>query len=141
MKLKDHNWRQPIKTAWLAYYKQEIVSKSGDKLVYLQAINLSSGRHSLSNETWGVNKAKIKFIRVETDSSDWTFKLYPRSGASSTDDLPVYTVIENADGDTDIHLDYPYCDAEGSYSVHIEFSDNAGGDNTANITIIGEVMS
>ena len=82
----------------------------------------------------------IKFLRVETDSTDWTAKLYPNSNFDTSGKIAPYTVIENAEGDQDIHLDYPYWNEDGISAIYLQYEDNSGT-NPANIWILGEVMS
>lgn len=104
---------------------------------YIKALAQAPGDLHLSDGTnWNISKALIKYIGVDTVSTDWDLWLVQNDNGHAADDatIPALKIINNCNGEANIQLDYPYEDEDASAEVHLYYVDNAGA-NTADIYI------
>jgi len=110
--------------------------------VYIKASTQSEGDLHLSDGTnWGVSKAMISIIRIETSSTDWDLYILQNDNGFVADDanIPRFRIMADGDGDANIRVSYPYEDEDASGEVHLYYIDNSGT-NTADIYVIGYEM-
>ena len=92
---------------------------------------------SLTDSTnWAIDKAVIKVIRVETDSTDWDFSI----GCDSDWSSGMYSDVKLADGlsgNQILLVDIPIIDNDSNSVVHCLFYDNNTTDNSY-VEIYGE---
>lgn len=104
---------------------------------YIKVLAQAPGDLHLSDGTnWNISKALIKYIGVDTVSTDWDLWLLQNDNGYAADDanIPALKIINNCNGEANIQLDYPYEDEDASAEVHLYYVDNAGAD-TADIYI------
>ena len=107
------------------------------KIVYIPSTAMNEDTaYELSDSNWGVSKAIIKTVIVDTTSTDWTFWI--ACDNSWVDGMFDYIEIgQNLSGKQVIMLDIPYIENDGRNVVHTWFTDNAGS-TTCTVEIIGE---
>lgn len=112
------------------------------KLKYIIAVDQSEGDLHLSDsDTWAISKANIKMFRVVTDSTQWDLWILHNDNGYAADDAdtPKYKVIDDANGNKNIRLDYLYEDEDGSNELHLYFNDKTGS-NTASFYVFAKEM-
>ena len=118
------------------------VSGSGSGAVeykFIKATGQSEGDLHLSDSTnWGISKAHISTVIVETSSTDWDLWLLQNDNGYSTDDANIgkRQLYDAGNGNLEIDVDSDYEDEDASGEVHLYWVDNSGS-NTADIYIIG----
>lgn len=109
--------------------------------LFIKATAQSEGDLHLSSADWGMSKAMISTIRIETASTDWDLYLLQNDNGYSADDanIPRMKLMDSGTGNANIFVNSPYEDEDGSDEVHLYYLDNSGA-NTADIYIIGSSL-
>jgi hypothetical protein len=84
----------------------------------------------LSGASWGISKALVKQIKIETSSIDWDLWILQNDNGYVADDAttPAIKLMEGGNGDEVVSIDHPYEDEDASSEVHLYISDNIGSD-------------
>lgn len=116
---------------------------SGGAMAYksLVALAQAEGDLHLSNASWGISRAHITQIRVETSSTDWDLWILQNDNGYAVNDavIPRLQLMGNGSGNLTLENDFDYEDEDATDEVHLYFLDNSGS-NTANIYIIGQEL-
>jgi hypothetical protein len=99
-------------------------------IVNLSSTGLSDGNNDISIPN--TSKMLVKWILIETDSTDWTFTVYTKDDYATKP----WVLVKNRKGDYKLQWDCPYEDEDDTQEFHYNFTDNAGA-NTYNIRILG----
>lgn len=113
------------------------VESLGMNYKYIISTGNAEGDIHLSDAThWGVSKANIKLIHVETLSTEWDLWLVRNDNGYAANDaaIPAIRLADGIDGNANLRMDLLYYDEDDSDEVHLYFDDKSGA-NTADITI------
>lgn len=92
----------------------------------------AEGNNSL---TGLANKYAIKWLFIDTTSTDWTLTIYTKDDYATGE----LELIPNRDGDCYLYIDLPWQDADSTSEFHYNFT-SASGSETHDITFYGEQM-
>ncbi|MCP4599272.1 MAG: hypothetical protein GY847_01825 [Proteobacteria bacterium] len=107
-------------------------TKRTSRLLTATESSVAEGNNSLTGLDDVYN---IKWLIIETTSTDWTLTIYADDGYSTG----ALEIVSNRDGDFNIHLDMPWEDDDGTGEFHYNFT-SASGSETHDITFRGESL-
>lgn len=124
-------------------YLDSITGDLGVNLIYITATGSATGDLHLSDTSnWGVSKANIKYIRVDTTSTAWNMYLLQNDNGYATNDamIPALEIVNNGYLNELTYMDHPYWDEDNTDEVHLYWDSSDTATVTASIYIVGNEL-